>query len=131
MKIINGRFELSATPLELDTTIQKLGGIRMIFEKQFFGPIEAKSTVSMLGVMNKDLGSGSYVALEIIEGTVEGLSGSFGMQHSSSILRGKSEQTISVIPDSGTGELSGISGKMIIDIVDGQHFYTFQYSLKN
>lgn len=131
MKIINGKFDLSSAPLELDKVIQKLGGIRMIFEKQFFGPIEAKSSVSMLGVMNKDLGSGSYVALEIIEGTVEGLSGSFGMQHSSSMLRGQSEQSISVIPDSGTGELSGISGKMIIDIVDSQHFYTFEYSLKN
>ncbi len=131
MKTIKGKFDLSATPLELDKAIQKLGGIRMIFEKQFFGSIEAKSNVSMLGVMNKGLGSGSYVALEIIEGTVEGLSGSFGMQHSSSMLRGKSEQSISVIPDSGTGELSGISGKMIIDIVDGQHFYTFEYSLKN
>lgn len=120
MKTIKGKFDLSATPLELDKAIQKLGGIRMIFEKQFFGSIEAKSNVSMLGVMNKGLGSGSYVALEIIEGTVEGLSGSFGMQHSSSMLRGKSEQSISVIPDSGTGELSGISGKMIIDIVDGK-----------
>lgn len=131
MKTIKGKFDLSATPLELDIAIQKLGGIRMLFEKQFFGPIEAKSTVSMLGVMNKVLGSGSYVALEIIEGTVEGLSGSFSMQHSSSMLRGKSEQSISIIPDSGTGELSGISGKMIIDIEDGQHFYTFEYLLKN
>lgn len=129
MKTINGKFEISATPLESDKVIQKLGGIQMNFEKQFFGPIEAKSSVSMLGVMNKNLGSGSYVALEIIEGTVVGLSGSFGMQHSSSMMRGKSEQSISVIPDSGTGELSGISGKMIIDIIDGQHFYTFEYSL--
>lgn len=130
MKTIKGKFELTATPLEADKVIQKLGGIRMIFEKRFLGPLEGKSSVSMSGVMNKDLGSGSYVALEIFEGAIEGLSGSFGMQHSSSMSRGKSEQSISVIPDTGTGELIGLSGKMNIDIVDGQHLYTFEYFLK-
>jgi hypothetical protein len=131
MKTIKGKFDVKATPLELDTTIQKLGGIKMLFEKQFFGLLEAKSNVSMMGVMNKELGSGGYVALEFIEGTVENLSGTFGMQHSSSMDRGTSLQSISIIPDSGTGELIGISGKMTIDIVEGQHYYNFEYSLKN
>lgn len=129
MKTIKGTFSLTATPLEADKVIQKVGGIQMQFAKEFFGPLEAKSNVSMMGVMNKEIGSGSYVALEYIEGTVEGLRGTFGMQHSSSMSRGKSEQFITIIPDSGTGELQGISGRMIIDIVDGQHYYTFEYSL--
>lgn len=130
MKTLKGKFSLTATPLEADQVIKKLGGIQMHFEKEFFGPLEARSSVSMMGVMNKELGSGSYVALERVEGTVDGLRGTFGMQHSSSMNRGKSEQLISIIPDSGTDELKGISGKMVIDIVDGQHYYTFEYSLE-
>ena len=130
MKTLKGKFSLTATPLEADQVIKKLGGIQMQFEKEFFGPLEARSSVSMMGVMNKELGSGSYVALERVEGTVDGLRGTFGMQHSSSMNRGKSEQLISIIPDSGTDELKGISGKMVIDIVDGQHYYTFEYSLE-
>ena len=130
MKTLKGKFSLTATPLEADQVIKKLGGIQMQFEKEFFGPLEARSSVYMMGVMNKELGSGSYVALERVEGTVDGLRGTFGMQHSSSMNRGKSEQLISIIPDSGTDELKGISGKMVIDIVDGQHYYTFEYSLE-
>lgn len=129
MKTLKGKFDLSATPLDGDKVIQKLGGIRMMFEKQFHGAIQAKSIVSMLGVMNKEIGSGSYVALEILEGVVDGLSGTFGMQHSSSMNRGESKQSITVIPDSGTGELVGITGEMTIEIVEGQHFYTFEYLL--
>lgn len=82
-----------------------MGGMGMIFDKVFSGSIDAKSKVSMFGVMNKNLGSGGYIALELLEGSVEGKKGTFIMQHSCFMDRGIDEQIIRVIPDSGTGEL--------------------------
>ena len=83
----------------------------------------------MMGCMNQELGSGGYVALEIVTGSLAGRKGTFQLQHSSTMARGKPTQSVTVIPDSGTGELSGLSGKMIIDIIEKVHFYTFEYEL--
>lgn len=69
------------------------------------------------------------MALEKITGNLEGRKGSFSLQHSSSMTRGIPVQKISVVPDTGTGELKNLAGEMIIDIIDGQHFYTFSYEL--
>lgn len=128
-KTVKGSFEIKSQPLPGDETTQALGCMRMRFEKQFTGPLVAESVVAMMGMMNSSLGSGAYVALEKITGTLEGRKGSFCVQHSSSMNRGKPTQIISVIPDSGTEELQGLSGDMIIDIVDGKHFYTFNFEL--
>ncbi len=125
---IKGSFEVKGTPQTPDETTQKIGAMRMTFEKRFSGPLDATGLVSMMGVMN-DQGSGGYVALERVTGTVDGRKGSFSFQHSSTMNRGKPSQSISVIPDSGTDELKNISGEMKIDIVDGQHFYTFSYDM--
>lgn len=131
MESIKGQFTIKSTPLELGDAEKRLGAMRMMFEKRFSGALEATSLVSMLGLMNKDLGSGGYVALERVEGTLNGRKGSFCLQHSSSMNRGKPEQSINVIPDSGIGELVGLSGKMKIDISNGEHFFTFEYSLNH
>jgi hypothetical protein len=72
MKILKGKFEVKSTPLAMDEATQATGAMRMMFQKKFFGSIEATSTVSMIGVMNKDLGSGGYVAIERITGSVDG-----------------------------------------------------------
>ncbi len=77
MEMIKGQFALKATPLELTEAEKRLGATRVMFEKRFSGPLDATSTVLMLGLMNKDLGSGSYVALERIEGTLNGRKGAF------------------------------------------------------
>lgn len=129
MKNLRGKFELKSSPVAPDENILKMGGMGMTFEKVFFGSIEAKSKVSMFGIINRDLGSGSYIALELIEGAIEEKKGSFVLQHSCFMNRGKDEQHIKVVPDTGTGELKGISGSMKIEIIDGQHFYDFEYSL--
>lgn len=128
-KMVKGSFEIQSSPLPLDEATKSLGAMRMKFEKQFSGPLEATSFVSMMGIMNQGLGSGAYVALEKVTGTLEGRRGSFCLQHSSSMNRGRPLQAITVVPDSGTEDLSGLAGEMTIDIIEGQHFYTFTYEI--
>lgn len=108
------------------------GGVELMhvrFRKHFSGPLEADSVVEMLGHMTATEGSGAYVALERVEGTLDGRSGSFMLQHAGSMERGAQSLVVSVVPDSGDGGLSGLRGTMRIDIVDGRHFYGFDYSL--
>lgn len=129
MKTVRGKFEIKSAPASTDDNIKKMGGMAMTFDKVFSGALELTSKVSMFGVMNQDLGSGGYIALELLEGSVEGKTGSFVLQHSCFMNRGKQEQEIRVVPDSGTGELKGIAGAMTIEIVEKQHYYNFTYSL--
>jgi hypothetical protein len=127
-KIAKGSFEVAAKPLPSDDVSQRLGAMRMMFEKRFQGSFEGTSVVSMIGMMNQELDSGAYVALERLEGKLDGRKGSFCLQHSSSMARGKPNQSIIVVPDSGTDELKGLAGHMTIDIVEDDHFYAFVYS---
>jgi len=126
---VKGKFEVQSIPLESDDLTRALGAVRMRFDKRFEGPLTAPSFVSMLGVMDRQTGSGAYVALEKITGELAGRRGSFVLQHSSTMNRGKPRQSVVVVPDSGTDALAGLHGEMVIDIVDGQHFYTFDYDL--
>lgn len=128
-KTIKGPFEVKSTPQPADDATEKIGAMRMIFEKKFSGELDATGVVSMLGIMNKELQSGAYVALEIVTGTLDGRAGTFCLQHNSKMTRGEQDQSISVVPDSGHGELKGLSGRMIIDIVDGKHFYNFEFEI--
>ncbi|HLK89845.1 MAG TPA: DUF3224 domain-containing protein [Polyangia bacterium] len=129
MTQVKGTFEVRSSPLDADEVTRELGAMRMKFEKQFDGPLTATSLVSMIGVMDRATGSGAYVAIEKVVGQLEGRSGSFLFQHSSAMDRGKPRQSILVVPDSGTADLTGLRGEMIVDITDGQHFYTFDYEL--
>lgn len=99
------------------------------FDKRFHGALDATSVVHMLGAMTDTEGSGAYVAIERISGTLEGKTGAFLTQHSGVMDRGAASLSLTVVPDSATGELKGLRGSMKIDIVDGKHFYTFDYSL--
>lgn len=129
MKTVKGSFQVKSSPLENDSTTQEIGAMRMKFDKTFLGPLSATSIVSMMGIMDRNTGSGAYVAIEKIIGELENKKGSFCMTHSSSMNQGVPQQSITVIPGTGTDELKNISGNMIIDIVDGNHFYTFQYQI--
>jgi Protein of unknown function (DUF3224) len=129
MKEIKGKFEIKSTPIEPSSVTKELGLMHMKFDKKFEGPLSGTGVVSMMGIMNKDLGSGGYVALEKVAGELDSKKGTFYMQHSSSMQKGSPTQSISVVPDSGTAELTGIKGEMKIDIIDGQHFYTFNFEL--
>lgn len=103
---------------------------RMSIDKQFHGDLEATSRGEMLTAMSDVKGSAGYVAVERVTGTLHGRRGSFSLQHSGTMNRGTQSLTITVVPDSGTGELTGLLGKMKIIIAsDGKHSYDFEYTL--
>ena len=124
-----GEFEVTRIPQQE----LQIGGDATVghsrFDKRFHGPLEATSVVHMLAVMSPVQGSGAYVAIERIEGRLEGRSGSFFAQHNGVMDRGKPSLDLTVVPDTGTDELTGLRGRIAIDIVDGKHFYTFDYEL--
>ena len=93
------------------------------------GDLEGESSVEMLSAGSSVKGSAGYVAIERVVGTLHGRTGTFVLQHSGSMNRGAPSLTISVVPDSGTGALTGLAGTMTIDIVDGQHRFAFDYTL--
>src|SRR5581483_3836303 len=101
----------------------------MSMDKKFEGELEGTSQGEMLSVLNREIGSGGYVALERVTGRLAGKSGSFVLQHSASMDRGAAEMSIRVVPDSGTEELTGITGSMMLRIEGGQHFYDLEYAL--
>lgn len=102
---------------------------RFSLDKQFHGDLEATSKGEMLTAGSPATGSAGYVAVERVTGTLKGRSGSFALQHTGLMTRGTPELTIIVVPDSGTGQLAGISGRMTINIVDKKHFYEFEYAI--
>lgn len=103
---------------------------RASFEKKFEGPLDATSKVTMLATRTKVETSAGYVASERIIGTLDGKPGTFVLLHLGLMNRGAPGLTIIVAPDSGTGDLAGISGHMDIQIVEGKHFYELEYELQ-
>jgi Protein of unknown function (DUF3224) len=106
----------------------KLG--RITFDKQFQGDLVGTSVVHMLSALTDVKGSAGYVALERVTGSLAGLKGNFVFQHSGSMVRGASTLELQVIPDSADHELKGLRGSLSIDIVDGKHFYAFDYTFE-
>ncbi len=102
----------------------------MSIDKQFHGDLEAASKGQMLAVRTAVKGSAGYVAMERVVGTLAGRAGSFVLQHSSTMTRGEPRQSITVVPDSGTDGLAGLTGTMTIEIKDGKHFYHFEYGFE-
>lgn len=102
---------------------------RVVLDKTFQGDLVGSSQGQMIGARSRDVkGSAGYVAIERVVGSLDGREGSFVLQHFGVMTRGTGELTVSVVPDTGTGGLSGIAGRMKIEITDGKHFYTFEYS---
>lgn len=103
---------------------------RMSLDKQFGGDLEAHSLGEMLAYRSAVDGSAGYVAMERVAGALHGRRGSFVLQHSGTMDRGASTLVVSVVPDSGTEELAGLTGTLAIHIdAQGGHSYTFEYSL--
>ena len=123
-KPAHGPFEVKLVPQASDEYIA-----RMLIDKHFTGDLEAVSKGQMLSASTEVEGSAGYVAIEHVSGTLHGRHGTFLLQHSGTMNRGDSSLVISVVPDSGTGELVGLAGSMTVLISDGKHSYDFEYSL--
>jgi hypothetical protein len=123
----SGTFDVKLTPQTTDGQDAALG--RMSIDKQFHGDIEGTSKGEMLTGMTSVKGSAGYVAMEKVSGTLQGRHGTFILQHSATMDRGAPQLSVTVVPDSGTGELVGLSGKLMIKIADGKHSYQFEYAL--
>jgi Protein of unknown function (DUF3224) len=125
----SGPFEVKLSPLATNDAAESglLG--RMAIDKQFRGDLEATSKGEMLTAGTSVKGSAGYVAIEQVTGMLHGRSGTFVLQHNGTMSRGVPELVITVVPDSGTGDLVGLAGKMAIVIADGKHSYEFEYTL--
>lgn len=121
-----GPFDVKMTP---QSAAEAAVG-RFTLDKKYHGDLEGSGNGEMLTGMTSVKGSAGYVAIEKVTGSLAGRRGGFHLQHSGLMNRGTPSLSITVIPDSGTGELTGLSGSMSIVIAaDGSHSYTFNYSL--
>jgi hypothetical protein len=126
---IKGTFEVSMTAEPPYEAVDGVALARASFDKRFAGELDAASKVQMVGVRTPVETSAAYVAVERVTGTLVGRRGSFVLLHTGVMARGASSLEVTVAPDSGTGELRGLSGKMAIQIVEEQHHYDFEFEL--
>ncbi len=128
---ISGSFDVKLNPI--DGYAKGEHGVqlnRMSLDKVYHGKLDATSKGEMLSAMTPTKGSAGYVAIEQVTGSLSGKTGSFVLQHFGTMERGAERLILEVVPDSGTGELQGLSGIMTINIKDGKHEYVFEYELK-
>ncbi|MEP6570358.1 MAG: DUF3224 domain-containing protein [Acidobacteriota bacterium] len=124
----SGTFDVKMTPQTPDDKGAVAVG-RFSLEKQFQGDLHGTSQGEMLAITTAVPGSAGYVAMEQVSGTLNGRTGTFALQHTGTMNRGEPQLSVNVVPDSGTGELAGLSGRLDIKIADGKHFYEFDYAI--
>jgi len=122
----SGTFDVKLMPQPVVDSDAGIG--RMSIDKQFHGDLEGASKGEMLSAQGTIKGSAGYVAIERVIGTLQGRKGSFILQHNATMNRGMPQLNISVLPDSGTDQLAGITGMMTIKINQGHHSYEFDYT---
>ncbi len=101
----------------------------MTLDKKYAGPLEAKSSGKMLAMQSGVEGSAGYVAMERVTGKLDDKEGSFALMHFGIMDRGTPTLNIKIVPDSGTDDLTGITGSMTIVMENGGHFYELEYDL--
>jgi hypothetical protein len=124
-----GPFDVKLAPLTLDDKDAGPTLGRMSITKQYHGDLEAAAKGEMLVGGTVIEGSAGYVAMERVTGKLHGRSGTFLLQHSATMAHGSQQLSITVVPDSGTGELTGLAGKMNVIIAGSKHSYDFEYTL--
>lgn len=124
----SGTFDVKVLPVAPDDYAAGTLG-RLTIDKQFHGDLDAVSKGQMLSAMTAVKGSAGYVAIERVTGTLNGRAGTFVLQHSGTMDRGAAGLIVTVVPDSGTDELTGLTGTMTIDTSGGGHAYVFTYAL--
>ena len=123
-----GTFDVKVTQQPQDDSAGGPFG-RLFLDKQFHGELNATSKGQMLAAGTAVEGSGAYVAFELVTGALDGKEGSFILQHKGTMRKGMYDMSVTVVADSGTGELVGIAGEMKIDIGGGKHSYELNYTL--
>jgi hypothetical protein len=125
MQTATGEFQVTLTPLAAE-----IGGTqRLALTKRFDGALAGTSTGQMMSAGDPGKGQAGYVALEVVEASLGGRRGGFALQHSGTMAQGTPSLSVTVVPDSGTGELVGLAGTFNIIIADGKHSYEFDYTL--
>ena len=125
---IRGEFDVKMLPQAADPALGEAIG-RFGLDKRFHGALDGPSKGQMLAFRSAVEGSAGYVAMEQVDGTLDGKAGTFVLQHSGTMDRGAQSLVLTVVPDSGTGALEGLSGTMKIEITGGKHYYVFEYSI--
>ena len=123
-----GTFDVKLTPQPPDAGADAAIG-RMSIAKTYHGDLDGTAIGQMLAHMTAVDGSAVYVALERVDGKLHGLSGTFVLQHSGVMVRGKQQLSVTVVADSGTGELVGLAGPLDIIIDGGKHSYVLEYTI--
>lgn len=124
----SGPFDVKVIPQEDPSGDTSVG--RFTLDKQYHGDLEGSGKGQMLTASTAVKGSGAYVAIERVTGTLKGREGTFALQHMGTMTQNAPQLTINIVPDSGTGQLKGIAGKMNITIAaDGKHSYELEYTL--
>ena len=128
MEHARGEFDVKVNPLPLAGPAEEETVRRMSREKEFIWEVVVTGKRQMLTAGAAE-GSGVYVAIETVSATLAGRKGTFALYHRGVMRRGTPELAVLVVPDSGTGELAGISGALNIIIEGKKHFYDLEYSL--
>ena len=129
MPDITGEFDVTMTPETLSDTAAQSGLGRLSLNKRYHGALDASGQGEMLSVRAAVAGSAGYVALERVEGSLDGRHGSFYLQHSGTMTRGTPTLSVTVVPDTGTAQLHGLTGSLAIRIEGGKHYYDFTYDI--
>jgi hypothetical protein len=129
MNTATGTFDVKLAPQGSGDTAEGTSLGRMSIDKQFHGDVEGTGKGEMLTAGTPVNGSAGYVAIERVTGTLGGKRGSFILQHTGTMTRGAPSLSITVVPDSGTGELVGLTGTFSIDMSNGKHSYVLEYTL--
>jgi hypothetical protein len=125
-----GTFDVKIAPQTMSDVAAGSTLGRMSIDKQYHGDLDATGKGEMLTAMSPDVkNSGVYVAVEHVEGTLAGRKGGFALHHTGIMNRGAQNLTVTIVPDSGTGELKGIAGTLAIKIEGGKHYYELDYTL--
>ncbi len=124
-----GTFVVSLKPLAFEGAAPEFKLGRMSIDKEISGDLIASTMGQMLSAMTNTDGSAGYVALERVEGVLNGKRGVFVLQHTGTMNRGVPSLVVTVVPDSGTGELVGLEGEFKITVEEGNHSYEFIYRL--
>lgn len=124
-----GEFVVSLKPLAFEGADPEFKLGRTSIDKEISGDLTASTVGQMLSAMTGTDGSAGYVAIERVAGVLNGKRGTFVLQHTGSMKRGVPSLVVTVVPDSGTGELVGLEGEFTITVEEGKHSYEFTYRL--